>query len=263
MTNKFKTIVVKEKENVALVTLNRPAKRNSLNPQLISELHEIFSKYKAEDEIFAVMITGAGSTFCAGADLAYLQSLRDKSYEEHLEDSRRLKDLFYLIYRMPVPVIALVNGPALAGGCGLMTVCDFAICSEEAVFGYPEVKIGFNAAIVSVFLKRIIGLNWSKVLLLSGDRIDARQALALGLVSDVVNEKDLIETGYNLVRQLKVNSPSSMRITKELLLDDKTIESELEKACNVNAKSRMLVDFKEGIDAFLQRRTAKWGNKEA
>jgi methylglutaconyl-CoA hydratase len=262
MTQTYKTIILEEKEDIALLTLNRPEKRNSLNPQLISELHEIFSKYKVNNEIFALMITGAGSAFCAGADLAYLQSLRDKTYDEHLEDSCRLKDLYYLIYTIPFPVIALVNGPALAGGCGLTTVCDFVISTESAVYGYPEVKIGFNAAIVSVFLRRIIGLNKSKKLLLSGERIDARQALELGLVTYIVNEDDLIKTGFDLIEQLKANSPSSMKITKQLLLDEETVQKELEKACIVNARSRMLADFKEGIDAFLQRRKAKWGSEE-
>ena len=262
MIQKYKTILFEEKEDIVQLTLNRPEKRNSLNPQLISELHEIFSIYKVKNEIFALTITGAGSAFCAGADLAYLQSLRNKSYEEHLEDSRRLKDLFYLIYSIPFPIVALVNGPALAGGCGLMTVCDFAIGAENAVFGYPEVKIGFNAAIVSVFLKRIIGLNASKKLLLGGELIDAQQALKLNLLSSVVKEKDLFETGFGLIKQLRANSPSSMKITKQLLLDEETIQKELENACVVNAQSRMLADFKEGIDAFLQRRKAKWGSEE-
>jgi len=253
----------KEKD-ILIITLNRPEKRNALNPELINQLHEIVKEVKVKDDIFGIVLTGSGSAFCAGADLGYLESLLPKTFEEHVEDSHRLKDLFYDIFSIPKPVLALVNGPALAGGCGLANVCDYVIACEEARFGYPEVKIGFTAAIVSVFLMHTVGYYRTKQLLMAGEVFDSRRALEMGLIHRIVTKDELHEAGIEYLTQLKSGSPSSISLTKQLMLqlNQSTIEHALEAACIANAEARMRPDFSEGIRSFLEKRKPRWGSRE-
>ncbi len=139
---------------IARLVLNRPAKRNSLNSGLISALKESLLEADADAEVFAVVISGAGKDFCAGADLSALQTIAEASVEENQADARNLLDLFLTIRRLKKPVIAAVRGRALAGGCGLATACDIVLASSSARFGYPEVKIGFVPAMVISILRR-------------------------------------------------------------------------------------------------------------
>ena len=258
-------MLIKEKvDDILIITLNRPEKRNALNPQLIKQLHQIVKELKLKDDIFGLLLTGSGNTFCAGADLEYLESLLHKSFDEHLEDSRDLKNLFYDIFTLPKPVVALVNGPALAGGCGLANVCDYAIASKDARFGYPEVKIGFTAAIVSVFLMHTVGLYQAKQLLMEGEIFDSQRALELGLIKKIVKSEELGKCGIEFINELRSASASSLALTKQLLLqlNQQSIESALEAACRANAEARMRPDFREGVRSFLEKRKPRWGNRE-
>jgi methylglutaconyl-CoA hydratase len=154
---KMKFIVEEIKNKRLIITLNRPEKRNALHPDLVSEMKTVLHESVSNDDVKVVIIQAEGKAFCAGADLAYLKELQSNTYEENLEDSNHLRALFELIYTFPKPVIAKVQGHAIAGGCGLATVCDFVYAAEEAKFGYTEVKIGFVPAMVLVFLIRKIG----------------------------------------------------------------------------------------------------------
>ena len=150
--NQFETLLVDKDQNVTTITLNRPDKKNAINDKMIKELGFIFDNLLTEDETKIVILTGKGNAFCSGADLSYLDKLKNYSYDQNLQDSNAFAELFLKIYEFPKPTIAKVQGAALAGGCGLSSVCDFIISDENARFGYPEVKIGFIAAIVSVFI---------------------------------------------------------------------------------------------------------------
>lgn len=265
MNKEYSTIKIIEENGIAILTLNRPEKRNSLNREMVSEIKSVLSTLKENDNISGLIITGEGQTFCAGADLAYLQSLNDATFEENLKDSLELKDMYYNIYTFPKPTVAMVNGPAMAGGCGLVNVCDFVFCTEHAKFGYPEVKIGFVAAMVSIFLAQSIGERNAKKLLLSGEILSARKAKQINFVDEIIEEEKLWDYCLNFLNDLKQNSAQSIQDTKrlfsEIIFSD--LESKLEKACEFNAHSRNTNDFKEGISAFLEKRKPNWTKKSS
>ncbi|MGD9900250.1 MAG: enoyl-CoA hydratase/isomerase family protein, partial [Calditrichaceae bacterium] len=185
------------------ITLNRPEKRNALNKILVDELKSVFKWSLAVEKIRTIIIRGEGKAFCSGADLEYLKDLKSYSRKENIKDSLSLADLYYQVYSHPKPVIAVVNGPALAGGCGLASVCDFIIATENARFGYPEVKIGFVAALVSVFLIRQVGERKARELLLTGRIISAEDALKIGLINSLVNVTTLEKSVAELAAELE------------------------------------------------------------
>jgi methylglutaconyl-CoA hydratase len=257
---KYNTLLYEIEDNVLHITLNRPEKRNALNALMVRELHDIFLQFKDKEYIIGASLTGAGNSFCSGADLSYLKSLADKSYEENLKDSLKLKEMYWTIYNFPKPTVGLINGPAIAGGCGLMTVLDIALASKNAIFGYPEVKIGFIASIVSVFLIQIIGIAQTKKMLYTGELIDVSTAKNMGLIQRVVEEGKLKEASSEFFSQIRNNSPQAVTQTKELLhgYQSGTMEEMLEQACRFNAESRQTNDFKEGIQSFLEKRRPNW-----
>ncbi len=176
------------KDGTAVISLNRPEKRNSLHPKLIEQLKIKFEELKLDTNVKVVILTGEGSSFCAGADLQYLNEIKEYSVIDNQSDSQNLGNLFLEIYKFPKPVIAAVNGPAIAGGCGLASVCDFIVAGENSKFGYTEVKIGFIPAIVSIFLIKKIGEGRAKQLLLSGELISGKRAYEMGLVQIIIRK---------------------------------------------------------------------------
>ena len=181
----YDTLLVESAGHVATIVLNRPDKRNSINTQMIADLQSALDAIE-QTHARVVILTGAGSSFCAGMDLAMLQAIARQSPSENQEDSRRIAKLFRRVWSYSKPMIAAVNGHALAGGCGLATLCDFTIAVPEAKFGYTEVKIGFLPAIVSVFLTRQIGEKRTRDLLLTGRLVEAAEFKDLGLVNEIV-----------------------------------------------------------------------------
>jgi methylglutaconyl-CoA hydratase len=257
----YQTILYKVENNILRITLNRPDKRNAFNEQMVEDLNAIFLTYKDNDDIIGVSVTGAGESFCAGADLTYLQSLGSKSFEDNLKDSNNLKEMYWNIFTFPKPTVGLINGPAVAGGCGLVTALDIAIASKNAIFGYPEVKIGFVASIVSVFLIHTVGLAHAKQLLYTGELIDSVRAEKIGLVNTIISKDDLDVAANAFFSQIRNNSPQALFQTKSLLLGfhEDMIKKKLEYACRVNAESRQTDDFKEGLKSFLEKRQPIWG----
>ena len=252
----MKNINFKVEDRIAYISLNRPEKRNALNYETVTELKEAFQKVEADEAVKVVVLTGEGKAFCAGADLAYIQQLQQNTYEENLEDSRHLKELFYQIYTLPKVVIAQVNGHALAGGCGLATVCDFSFSVPEAKFGYTEVKIGFIPAIVKVFLLRKIGEGRAKEILLSGRIFGAEEAKTYGLINEVVSADKLAEQVKEFAYQLcRNNSEQAMAFTKQMIaaVQEKSLDEALGYAASMNAKARGTEDCKRGIAAFLNK----------
>ena len=248
-------------KRIAFITLDRPEKRNALNSQVVTELIKAFTAAGNDHDVKIVILKAEGKVFCAGADLAYIQQLQKNTYEENLEDSSHLKDLFHLIYTMDKVVISQINGHAIAGGCGLAAVTDFSFAVPEAKFGYTEVKIGFIPAIVSVFLLRKIGEGKTKELLLTGTLFDAHKATSHGLINWVVEEEELAQKVLDFANQLiSENSVQSMAMTKKMIheFQPHSLENALELAVQKNAKARETEDCKKGINAFLNKEKVKW-----
>jgi methylglutaconyl-CoA hydratase len=255
----YETLKYEIVDQVATITLNRPDKRNSISAQMIEDLVAALCEAD-EGPARVVIITGAGKAFCAGMDLDGLRALAGQSPHQHLEDSRRMANMFYRIYSFPKPLISAVNGAAIAGGCGIATLADFTLAVPEAKFGYTEVKIGFIPALVSVFLRRQVGEKTARNLLLSGRIIDAAEAHRLGLVTEIVPPEKLGERARELADSLLSSSPTSILRTKRLLLkkDEDALRMEIEHAVRENADIRSTQDFREGLSAFLEKRPPKW-----
>jgi methylglutaconyl-CoA hydratase len=246
---------------VGVITLNRPEKRNALSFDLISELKAAFERYEADDHVNLIILKANGSAFCAGADIADLQKLQNFSFEENLADSNHLKELFLRIYTLRKVVIAQVQGHALAGGCGLVTVCDFVFAVPEAKFGYPEVKIGFIPAIVMIFLLRKLGEAKVKQMLLSGDTFSADQALQSGLVFEIVTSDSLEAHVMQFAKRLiATKSAHAMMLTKQMItkLHSMSLLESLAIAADMNARARESDDFKRGIQSFLNKEKPAW-----
>jgi len=255
----YETLQLEHKGEVATLTLNRPEKRNAISPQMIDDLLVALQEIESSASRVAI-ITGAGKAFCAGMDLEPLRSLAGQSIDQSLADSRLFANLLYRIYSFPKPVIAAVNGPAIAGGCGIATVADFTLAVPEAKFGYTEVKIGFIPAIVSVFLRRQTGEKVARDLLISGRIVDAAEAHRFGLVTEIVPSDKLSARVQEFAGILLAASPASITRTKRLLLgyEESALKAELEMAIRENAAIRSTADFREGLSSFLEKREPRW-----
>jgi len=273
----YNTLTLSIDSDIATLTFNRPEKRNAISPQMIEELLEALDEIERGPARVAI-ITGAGRAFCSGMDLDALQVLAAQSQEHQgekgrtgvggmaqpseasLEDSRRIRHMFHRVYTFPRPLIAAVNGPAIAGGCGIATLCDFTLAAPEAKFGYTEVRIGFIPALVSVFLLDQIGEKAARDLLLTGRIVDAVEALRIGLITEIVPADKLRDRARQLAAQLIENSPTSLASTKRLLSEFSRarVEEDLELAMKENARIRSTADFREGLAAFLEKRKAVW-----
>jgi methylglutaconyl-CoA hydratase len=248
-------------ERVGYITLNRPEKKNALNHDFVAELKELFSLAEEDPSAKVLVLQSSSDVFSAGADLDYIKSLQQNSYEENLSDSHHLMQLFKEIFSIQKIVIAKVEGHAIAGGCGLATVCDFVFATEESKFGYTEVKIGFIPAIVSVFLVRKIGLAKSKELLLTGKLITAQDAKAIGIINDVIAKENINDFVEKFAIDLcETISSESVAATKKLLnkVQDLKFEDAFMYAAESNAKSRITEDCKRGISAFLNKEKISW-----
>jgi len=242
------------KNQTAILTLNRPEKRNALNPELVRAIKEKLSEAESDENVKSIIITGEGKAFCAGADLEYLKQIKSNSSVENEKDSLSLAEMYLKIYKCSKPTIAAVNGPAIAGGCGLASVCDFIIADRlNSKFGYSEVSIGFVPAIVSVFLFRRTGEGKAKQLLLSGEIVDAESAYKSGLV-DYLSE-NVLSDALNLAAKLNRNSLQSMMMTKRMLnsIASMNIEEAIDYCLRINVLSRSTKDFEEGINKFLNK----------
>jgi methylglutaconyl-CoA hydratase len=226
---------------------------------MIAELQTALDEIE-KNHVRVVVITGSGKAFCAGMDLEMLAAIAQQSAQENQDDSKRIAKMFRRIWSFPRPMIAAVNGYALAGGCGIATLCDFTLAVPEAKFGYTEVKIGFLPAIVSVFLTRQIGEKRARDLLLTGRLVDAQEARDFGLVTEIVEPEKLMERTNELCQTLIAASPSSVTRAKRLLTTAASaeIDAELERAILESARIRCTPDFKEGLASFLEKRKPVW-----
>ncbi len=247
-------IITELKNNSLIISLNRPEKRNSLHPDLVVQLKSTLTQAENNHKVKSVIITGVGSAFCAGADLEYLKQLSKNSLSANQADSSSLAELFSQIYSFSKPTIAAVNGPAIAGGCGLASVCDLVIAHPEySEFGYSEVKIGFIPAIVSIFLLRRVGESYTKQLLLSGELINGKRAFEIGFVNYL--SENVLSEAVNISHQLNKNSSLSMSLTKKMIhsIPNMQLQSAIDFCVNLNVISRTSEDFTKGIQKFLSK----------
>lgn len=248
-------IIYNIENSIATMTLNRPEKRNALNANLVNSLKEALRKADADESLRAIIIRGAGKDFCAGADLSALQKIAESDALENWDDAHNLMELFALIRKVKIPVIAAVHGKALAGGCGLATACDLVLASKSAIFGYPEVKIGFVPAMVMAILRRNISEKRAFELVTRGFEFDTTTAEIFGLINEVFDDETFEESVHNYVSGYEKISRSAVILSKRLLyqMDGMTFETALQSGVDINTIARMTDDCQKGIAKFLEK----------
>jgi methylglutaconyl-CoA hydratase len=258
----FTRIKYTSSKRICTIVLSRPEKHNAIDDLMVSELSSAFQTVQKDNNVKVVLLKGDGDSFCSGVDLGYLQRISKFDFDQNQRDSSNLMKLFLQIYTLRKPTIALVQGNALAGGCGLATVCDIVLAAKEtARFGYTEARIGFIPAIVMIFLVRRIGEGKARELTLRGNSIDADEALRIGLVNSVVPTIELENAGLEIANEIVSHcSPSSLGLIKELLsrINGMTMSDALDYASNLNALTRMTDDCKKGMESFLKKEPLKW-----
>ncbi len=246
------------------LTLNRPEVRNAFNDTMISEISDFFRGLNEDPRSYrVVIITGAGDSFCAGADLNWMKSMVDYSIEENLSDSLKLAQMFRRISECPLPVLARVNGPAIGGGAGLVAACDFAIAAESAVFGLSEVKLGLAPAVISPYMIRKMGDRYCREYFLTGERFSAARGAEIGLLNKVVPDNQLDNAIDEMVRRLRTSGPGAIAACKRLLaagLPPGNPETDRFMA-EIIARLRISEEAQEGMRAFLEKRKPSWHDK--
>ncbi|HZV05940.1 MAG TPA: enoyl-CoA hydratase-related protein [Gemmataceae bacterium] len=244
-----------------VLTLNRPDRRNALSRGLIDALTETFGRARDDAAARCVVLTGAGNAFCAGMDLAELQESLESGKGKPApvwDDALRLAKLYDLIYTLPKPTIAAVNGAAVAGGAGLVSVCDLAVASPQARFGYPEVRRGLVAAMVMPHLMRHVGERTARYLLLTGELIEAEEANRVGFINAVTPSEQLLTRALAWAHALAEGGPNALARTKELLHLFSHQAVGLEEAAKASAAPRLSEECKQGLEAFFNKRPAPW-----
>jgi methylglutaconyl-CoA hydratase len=244
----------------ARITLNRADKRNALCRELIDELHDAFTRALGDGKVRCIILAAAGPVFCAGMDLGELRESLNAPAESSpvWDDALRLGRLYQLIYTSPKPTLALVQGPAVAGGAGLVTVCDLAVASPEARFGYPEVRRGLVAAMVMPHLLRHVGERLARYLLLTGEMIDAPAAVQCGLINEIVPAEEMSVRADTLVRALAEGGPEALARTKTFLQQFSRQSLSIEDAAKASAAPRLSKECQDGLRAFFDKKPVPW-----
>jgi methylglutaconyl-CoA hydratase len=260
MAESYKHLRRTDEGPVATVALARPQARNALNAALIEEITRCFEELAEEEEVRIVVLTGEGPSFCAGADIGYMRDTAGFSYEENLEDARRLAEMFQAVDDLPKPVVAKVRGAAIGGGVGLVAVTDVAVVEEGTRFAFSEVRLGIAPATIAPFVARKIGHSRARALFLTGERFDAGRAREIGLVHEVVPEGELDAAVQEVVAQLLQGGPAAQAAIKELLRQIEATEpmEALGIMTRLIAELRVGEEGQEGLGAFLEKREPYW-----
>ncbi|HKB69726.1 MAG TPA: enoyl-CoA hydratase/isomerase family protein [Thermoanaerobaculia bacterium] len=258
--NGYTTLRVETAGPVASVTLNRPDVRNAFDEAMIAELTRVFGSFEAGGDRRAVVLSGEGKTFCAGADVNWMRRAASFSPEENREDARRMARMLRTIDTSPLPVIGKIRGAAIGGGVGLAAVCDIAIAAAGTVFSLAEVKLGILPAAISPYVLRAIGARSARDCFLTGERFDAAEARRIGLVHAVVDEADLDAAVGRKVDALLSSGPEAVAAAKSLI--DRVSGLEIDEAFPVTADAiaerRASAEGQEGLSAFLEKRRPSW-----
>lgn len=251
-------VLADDLDGVRTLTLNRPDKRNALNGALVAELKNALSGAQSDPSVRVIALRGAGKDFCSGADLAELERISMMTAEENLDDARSLGALFAQMREGTKPIVAVVHGRALAGGCGLATACDLVLAREDAAFGYPEVYLGFVPALVMTILRRRTGEGRAFELVAQGDRFSAVEGERLGLVNQVLPVETFEDDVAAYLTSLAKKPASAIALTKSLLyeLDHLSFAEGIERGAQVNVEARMTEECQEGVRRFLEKSTS-------
>jgi methylglutaconyl-CoA hydratase len=246
--------------SIARVTLARPEVRNAFNAEVIEQLHDVFSRITAADDVRAVVLAGEGKVFCGGADIQWMRASLDLSFDANVADAERMSDMFRAIDNCPKPVIAQIHGAALGGGTGLAAACDIAIAADDTVFGFTEVKLGIIPAVISPFVLAKIGVSHARALFLTGERFDARRAKHIGLVHDVVAPIELGAAVEHCLEEIFTAGPAAVRAAKLLVrrVADNSYDDSRTITARAIAQQRIGTEGQEGLRAFLERRQASF-----
>jgi len=249
------TIQVVRLANVDYVTLNRPEVRNAFNEHLIAEMTAWAGGAARDTSLLGVVISGAGKSFCAGADLAWMAKMADYTREENLRDARAAAAMFAAIDTLPIPVIAQVHGAALGGGAGLAAVADIAVAADDAVFGFTEVKLGLIPAVIAPYVLAKIGQSAARELFITGRRFDAAHARYIGLVHAVVPAGDLTDRVNKYLIEVATNGPDAMRAAKSLIrrIANRSIEDAAPLTAEAIAERRVSDEAQKLMGAFLKK----------
>jgi methylglutaconyl-CoA hydratase len=241
---------------VARVTLARPKVRNAFNAELIAQLHELFARITAADDVRAVVLAGEGSVFCGGADINWMRESLDLDLETNVRDAEAMSDMLRAIDNCPKPVIGRIHGAALGGGAGLVAVCDIAVASDETIFGFTEVKLGIIPAVISPFVIAKIGASQARALFLTGQRFDAAVARQIHLVHEVVLADDLDAAIHRYVGEIRSAGPQAVGEAKLLVrrVLDASYEDSRAITARAIARQRISTEGQEGLRAFLEHR---------
>jgi methylglutaconyl-CoA hydratase len=242
-------------DGVLTVTLNRPDKRNAIDAAMVEELLQSLEQAELDAGVRVVAVRGAGPDFCAGADLEELLASVDRTPEENAQSALRLGEVFLRMRALPKPVVAVVHGRALAGGCGLATACDLVLARDDAQLGYPEVRRGFVPAMVMAMLRRAVGEKAAFDLVATGRMLSADEAVALGLVARVVPALGFDDAVRELLTALAAVSPTASALIKRNLyeLDGRSFAEGIRLGAEVNALARTTPDFRRAVELFLRK----------
>jgi len=250
------------RDHSATVILNRPDKRNALSRALLSQLHQLFEDLHLEKRVRSIILTGSGSAFCAGMDLGEMHATAagDDPHAQWQRDAEQYHDLLLLMLRFPKPIIAAVNGPAIAGGAGLVLACDLVVASQNAKFGLPEPKRGIVAGLVTPLLAFRVGGGTAGYLLLTAQTIDAARAQSLGLFHEVVPDEQVWVRAAELGKEIAGSAPEALLLTKRMLNETigESLATQLAVGAATSATARTTESAAEGLKAFLEKREPKW-----
>ncbi len=258
---KYETITSEQVDDVCIITLNRAQVHNAFNPQMISELTNEFTAQSRNPEIRVIVLTGDGKSFSAGADLLYMEASKDFTLDENQQDAVKLEKLFNTIYTTSKPIVGRINGAAFGGGVGLVTLCDVAIAVESAIFAFSEVNLGIMPAVISPYVIPKIGYSQATRYFLTGERIDVKTALRIGLIHETATDtEELNQKVTTVVNHLLTSGPIAMAQIKEMLEKNRTTSFEEVRSYLINkiAEVRTSPEGKEGLKAFLEKRSPKW-----
>lgn len=248
--------VVEREKGVKEVWLNRPDLHNAFNAELIEEMISLFESFKNER---LIILSGRGSSFCAGADLNWMKAMKDYTKEENFKDSKRLAKMFSAINDCDVPVIGRINGHALGGGVGLVSVCDYVIANEDAMMGFTEVRLGLIPAVISPYCISKIGESNARAWMLSGDRFNAVEAKRMGLVHDVCDITTLDIKVEEVVKKFLAAGPEAAKEAKRLVRGVmKNLKASEDYTCNMITERRVSAEGQEGMRALLSKDKPSW-----
>lgn len=258
----YQTIEPEVKERVCHIWLNRPNVHNAFNEVMIAELTDIFTEINKSDEIIAVMLRGKEKSFCAGVDLNWMRDVSKYSYDQNLEESKRLADCFLKIYSCEKPTIAMVHGVSLGGANGLLAACDMAFCDDNTSFSLSEVKIGIVPACISPYIIKRIGEYNSRELMLTGKRIEGKEAEKIGLVNkSLLTYNEMEEYANSIIDFLKTSGPQAIKHCKILInniANNLTFDEIHSYTAKMIADIRASSEGQEGMSAFLEKRKPNW-----